>query len=93
MLYWRGSLMLADFRQEFFPFFSLVAVNPYLDQLVTVKADSDLLHYGFGKPLLADRNDGLQGVGPGAKRASLGGCDIKHRQEPSKARILQGLIQ
>jgi hypothetical protein len=32
-------------------------------------------------------------VGPGAKRASLGGCDIKHRQEPSKARILQGLIQ
>jgi len=52
---------------------ALVGGGLHLDQLVGREAAVDLGHHGVGEALVADDDDGLQGVGEGAQFAAAGG--------------------
>jgi hypothetical protein len=50
-----------------------VAERAHLDQLVRAQVDVDLANDGGCQTVLADRNDGVQVMRPGAHRAPFGG--------------------
>jgi len=53
----------------------LVGGGLHLDELVRLQGALDLGEDGFGEPLVADDDDGLQGVGLGAQLAAAGQGD------------------
>ena len=68
--------MLADlFKQRI----SRLAIcfGSNLDELVTIETGSDFLDHSLGKPLVADKHDGMQSVCAGAQVAALGGRKIE----------------
>ena len=92
MLYRRGVQSIADFLQELVTFLPVVVINPDLDQLMAFETNADFLEDRFCESVLADRHDGLQGVGTRTQGASLVSSDFEHWLEPFKTRILQGLL-
>ena len=68
----RGGLQFfADGGQVLFAYFPVVVVDADFDQFVTQKAGVDFLQDRLGQPVLADRNNRVQGVGIGTQGAAL----------------------
>ena len=76
--------LLADRFDQAFALVPVVVVDADLDQLVTVQTAADFSQYRVGKTVLADGDDGLQGMRPRAQGTTLGGSDFKHWRDLSK---------
>ena len=62
MLNRRGLQFFADACEVLFALVPVVVVDADLDQLVTVQSAADFSKYRVGKTVLADGDDGLQGM-------------------------------
>jgi hypothetical protein len=56
------------------------------------EAGVDLIQHRFGQAILADRNDGFQGVGASTQGAALVSSNVKHEVNLFKERILQNFM-
>ena len=63
--------LLADRFDQAFALVPVVVVDADLDQLVTVQRAADFRQYRVGKAILADGDDGLQGMRPRAQGTTL----------------------
>lgn len=67
-----------------------VAVAPYvahyadLDQLVRFQCDVDLVQYSAGQAVRADRHHRMKMMGVGAKYATFGGSEARHRSSVTR---------
>lgn len=89
MLHRCGVELLANGGQKLFAHFPVIVEDADLDQFVTDQAGTDFVQHGFGQAVLADCNDGVQGVGTGAQGATLVCSNSKHQLNLIKERILQ----
>ena len=67
--------LLADFRHPGAAQVALVGGGLHLDELVRRQGAADLGEDGFGEPLVADDDDGLEDVGLRAQFAAAGEGD------------------
>jgi len=67
--------LFADLRHPGAAPLALVGGGLHLDELVRRKGAADLGEHGFGEPLVADDDDGLEDVGPRAQFAAAGEGD------------------
>ena len=88
MLNRRGGQLLTDGRQKLIALFAIVVEDANLDQLMAFEIDADLFEDGFRQPVLADGDDGIQGVRACAQGAALFGADFEHSMTLHKERIL-----
>jgi hypothetical protein len=68
----------ADLDQERMPRVPVVAEHADFDELMREKVDIDFVQHRGGEPVLADGDDGMQGVRFRAQRAALGRCLGSH---------------
>lgn len=88
----RGCLKLVAYGFQIgLALVALIVIYANLDQFVAVKAMRDFAQNRFAKPVLADRNDGIEPMGAGAQGAAFFGGDVEHAGTFSKAGILPGL--
>lgn len=91
MLHCCGPKLFADAGHILFADIPIIVEDTDFDQFMAVKAGADLLHDGFGKPVLADGNNWVESVGTGTQLTSLVGSYVKHSITLCKGRILPGL--
>ena len=75
----RGELG-ADLTQHRIALAADIAERAHLDQLVRAQIDVDLANHRGCQTVLPDRDDGVQVMGAGAKRAPFGGSYGEHRR-------------
>lgn len=78
MLYGRAVQAFADCREQFLSLWALDAVELDLDEPMGFQGTVDLLQYGVGEPVLADADDGMEGMGGGAQASPLDWCQFDH---------------
>ena len=78
MLDRRRVELLTNCREEVLTDFTVIVIDPDLDQPVTGETGIDLLDDRFGEAVLADRDHGMQGMRTGAQGASLVGTEVEH---------------
>ena len=78
VLHGRRGKLSADLPEHRVALTPDVAERAYLDQLVRAQVDVDFLKDGRRQAMLADRNDGVQMMRPGAQLAPLDGSQGEH---------------